>query len=463
MRKILYIISVLILCLIFSSCHGQKYIDPFVMPEEFDDSRQYNISFWAKNDSNPTQRAIYEKAITEFEKIYTNINVEIRHYASYPDLYRSILQNVGTNTTPNVAIAYPDHVATYLENPRLVVKLEDVIEHSKYGLGGSEVKFNSPKKEDMIKEYLEEGYIYIDGNVGLYTLPFMRSTECLYVNKTWLEEHNFSIPNNNIFSWDYIWEICEKAIELDPNMIPLIYKSSDNFFIQLAHQNGYDFTTEDGKILFYNDNNVNMVKKLNKLYKKGLFVTWQNTGFYPGDKFNIGKTIFGVDSSAGATWMGPKSPLGQVSEMDFEVLVTTIPQVDVNNPKVISQGPSLCVFNKEDNQEVLASWLFLQFLLTNEVQIDYIKTEGYAPVTYTAINSREFNQFINSDEIYSVQRDAILNVLEYKSKAFVTPAFTGSALVRDNVGTIIDKATISKKKEIDIESLFKKALLDSGA
>ena len=42
-------------------------------------------------------------------------------------------------------------------------------------------------------------------------------------------------------------------------------------------------------------------------------------------------------------------------------------------------------------------------------------------------------------------------------------AFTGSALVRDNVGTIIDRATISKKKEIDVESLFKKALLDSGA
>ena len=41
----------------------------------------------------------------------------------------------------------------------------------------------------------------------------------------------------------------------------------------------------------------------------------------------------------------------------------------------------------------------------------------------------------------------LLNVLEYKSKAFVTPAFTGSALVRDNVGTIIDKATISKSQE----------------
>ncbi len=463
MKKLVIFLMMIVFFLGLTSCHGHKYMDEFIMPEEFDESREYNISFWAKNDSNPTQRAIYEKAIVDFEKIYPNVNVEIRHFASYPDLYRSILQNMGTNTTPNVAIAYPDNVATYLENPRLVVKMEGLMEHPKYGLGGSGIKFDSPKKEDLIIEYLEEGYVNVDGAVGLFTLPFLRSTECLYVNKTWLVDHGFEIPENNIFSWDYIWDACRVAIAEDPTSIPLIYKSSDNFFIQLAHQNGYDFTTKEGEMLFYNDDNVNMVKELNKLYKEGLFVTWQNTGFYPGDKFNIGKTIFGIDSSAGSTWMGPKSPLGAASEIDFEVLVSTIPQVDVKNPSVISQGPSLCLFNKEDNQEVLASWLFLQYLLTNEVQLEYIKTEGYAPVTYSVVNSKEFIDFINSDEIYSVQRDAILNVLEYKDKTFVTPAFTGSALVRDNVGTIIDKATISKKKEIDVDSLFKKALLDSGA
>ena len=50
---------------------------------------------------------------------------------------------------------------------------------------------------------------------------------------------------------------------------------------------------------------------------------------------------------------------------------------------MISQGPSVCVFNKEDPQEVLASWLFSQFLLTKEVQIPYSQTEGYVPVTTT--------------------------------------------------------------------------------
>ena len=460
MKKIISCLILIVMIISLASCHGRMGMPNFVCPYEFDDSQDYTITFWAKNDSNPTQRRIYEKAISDFEAIYPNIHVEISHYASYPEIYEAVIQNIGTNTTPNVAICYPDHVATYLEDKTRIVELDELINNPQYGLGGNKLLFESPSISEFVLEYLMEGYIKMDGIEKLYSLPFMRSTECLYVNKTWLIDHGFEIPKNNIFSWDYIWEICRKAYEIDKDMIPLIYKSSDNFFIELAYQNNYGYTDADGNILFSNDDNKKMVQNLNDLYKENLFVTWQNTGFYPGDKFNKGETIFGIDSSAGSTWIGPSSPLGAAGNKNFEVLVTTIPQVDVNNPLVISQGPSLCLFNKENPQEVLASWIFLQFLLTNDTQVNYAKTEGYSPVTTNAINSKEFQDFLNSDDTYSVQRDAILNVIEYKSKTFITPAFNGSTLVREAVGEIIDKATISKKREIDIETLFNQALQD---
>ena len=461
-KKLLFITTIFMLIIGLASCHGRKYIPNFVCPEEFDDTKEYNITFWAKNDSNPTQRRIFEAAITSFNEYYPNIHVEISHYASYPELYQAVLQNVATNTTPNVAICYPDHVATYLENPTLVVELDELMNNTSFGLGGNQIKFGSAKESDFVQQYIQEGYIKSEGLNKLYTLPFMRSTECLYVNKTYLLENGFEIPKNNVFSWDYIWNICRYAYEDSKSMIPLIYKSSDNFFIQLCKQNGYDYTTEDGDILFSNDNTKAMISKLNSLYKENLFVTWQNTGYYPGDKFNTGKTIFGIDSSAGSTWIGPNSPLGAEGTKDFEVLVTTIPQVDVNNPVVISQGPSLCVFNKENQDEVLASWIFLQFLLTDEVQVAFAQTEGYSPVTDTAINSKEFQAFLNNPETYSVQKDAILNVIEYRNKTFITPAFNGSALVRGNVGDLLDKATKSKTREINVDDLFARALLDSG-
>ena len=39
----------------------------------------------------------------------------------------------------------------------------------------------------------------------------------------------------------------------------------------------------------------------------------------------------------------------------FETVVRPIPQFDPANPKMISQGPSVCVFSKENTQEVLAA------------------------------------------------------------------------------------------------------------
>ena len=62
---------------------------------------------------------------------------------------------------------------------------------------------------------------------------------------------------------------------------------------------------------------------------------------------------------------------------------------------MISQGPSVCVFSKSDPQEVLASWLFAQYLLTNNVQIAYSQTEGYIPVTSKAQESPAYQDYLS--------------------------------------------------------------------
>ena len=42
-----------VLCLgLLSGCHGQREQAAFTVPESFDASRDYEITFWAKNDTN---------------------------------------------------------------------------------------------------------------------------------------------------------------------------------------------------------------------------------------------------------------------------------------------------------------------------------------------------------------------------------------------------------------------------
>lgn len=95
-------------------CHGAKEQNEFTIPEEFDTSRNYEITFWAKNDTNKAQTEIYKKAISDFQDLYPNITVDLRLYTDYGKIYNDVITNIATDTTPNVCITYPDHIATYL-------------------------------------------------------------------------------------------------------------------------------------------------------------------------------------------------------------------------------------------------------------------------------------------------------------------------------------------------------------
>ena len=83
-KKILSGVALACGCLLFfTGCHGKEGMNAFAVPEEFDASREYEVTFWAKNDTNKTQTAIYEKAIADFEALYPNITVNLRLYTDY--------------------------------------------------------------------------------------------------------------------------------------------------------------------------------------------------------------------------------------------------------------------------------------------------------------------------------------------------------------------------------------------
>ena len=124
--------------LMLSACHGREGLKAFVIPLEADFTREYEITFWAKNDTNKTQTAIYEQAIADFEKLYPSVTVNLRLYTDYGKIYNDVITNIATDTTPNVCITYPDHIATYLTGTNQVVPLDELLLDERYGLGGSE-------------------------------------------------------------------------------------------------------------------------------------------------------------------------------------------------------------------------------------------------------------------------------------------------------------------------------------
>ncbi len=470
MKKYLRIIQTLLLiaalCLPLVSCHGSAGKSAFEVPESFDTSRNYEITFWAKNDTNLTQKKIYEKVVADFEEAYPNIKVTIKSYTDYAAIYNDVITNIPTDTTPNVCISYPDHIATYLTGSNTVVPLDDLIVNEKYGFCGSELKYDGVGEEGVAQKFLDEGVL--DGSQ--YLLPFMRSSEACYINRNLVEALGYEIPD--VLTWDFVWEVCDAAINLgkDENgnyklngqktLIPFIYKSTDNMMIQMTEQRGTGYSTEYGKILLFNDSTKEILSTVAKHVANKSFLTFAIAS-YPGNYLNANQCLFAIDSTAGSTWMGCHAPLQDIPEgsiREFETLVRAIPQFDTENPKMISQGPSICIFNKDDPHVVLASWLFAQALLSEEVQLAYAETEGYVPVTNSALNSDAYKEYLSLagtdyNEHYDVKINASKIVLDNIDNTFITPVFNGSASLREAAGELIESTVrqIRKGKEADEE------------
>ena len=457
--------------LILAGCHGKEGLQAFVIPEGFDESKEYEITFWAKNDTNKTQTAIYEQAITDFEKLYPNIKVNLRLYTDYGKIYNDVITNIATGTTPNVCITYPDHIATYLTGANQVVPLEELFEDGKFGLGGSEVRFEGPEKEEIVPKFLEE--CTFGGHY--YAVPFMRSTEACYVNKTFVEALGYTLPEK--LTWDFVWEVSEAAMAKDEEgnylvngqkvLIPFIYKSTDNMMIQMLKQKDAGYSTKEGEVLLFNDTTKEILSTIAPHVKSGAFSTFKISS-YPANFLNAGQCIFAIDSTAGATWMGTNAPLTDISEdklVSFETEVMAIPQFEPENPKMISQGPSVCIFNKEDSGEVLASWLFTQYLLTDQVQIAYSETEGYVPVTLKARDTDEYQDYLarcgEDDELYyDVKIKAARLLLDHVDHTFVTPVFSGSTSLRDASGQLIENTAKSVRRGQRFDDEFVEKLYD---
>ena len=318
--------------------------------------------------------------------------------------------------------------------------------------------FTDAQKADFIEGYYNEGKQF--GDNLMYTLPLSKSTEVLYYNKTFFEENNLSVPT----TWEEMEALCAKIKEIDPDSIPLGYDSSANWFITICEQYGSPYTSATGEhFLFDNETNRNFISTFNRWYNAGYITTQKIFGAYTSGLFvseDTTKSYMSIGSSAGATHQRPEA--NDQGEYPFEVGIATIPQVNAEAPKVISQGPSLCIFNKANQQEVLASWLFVKFLTTNvEFQAEFSMASGYVPVIKSVGENAAYKEFIaKADGGNHISALSAKVCLAQADAYYTSPAFNGSSDARDAVGALLDQciAMFGDNVAADIEKAFKDAV-----
>ena len=439
----------------------QTPVGNFVVPEGGYDGSAVTVTFY--NTMGANLAAVLEVYIAEFNKLYPNITIVSTNVGNYDDCRDQISTEITVGNQPNIAYCYPDHVALY-NLAKAVTTLDSLIASEEVVTradGTTEVLgLTAEQIADFVPGYYNEGREFGDGL--MYTMPLSKSTEVLYYNKTFFDEHGLTVPT----TWEEMEAVCAQIKAIDPNSIPLGYDSEGNWFITMTEQYGSDYTSASGDhFLFDNEQNRAFVKMFNDWYQKGYLTTQTLYGAYTSGLFTSTtevKSYMSIGSSAGATYQRPAANAD--GSYPFEVGISTVPQVDVNNPKVISQGPSLCIFQKGNPQEVIASWLFVKFLTTNvSFQAEFGMASGYVPVLKSVANNPVYAEFIAKADGGNFVSALSAKVCLAQADAYYTsPAFNGSSEARDQVAALMTKclAMTGDNVEAQIAEAFADAVAE---
>ena len=352
------------------------------------------ITFWhaMNGDLEKSLTSLTEKFMAE----NPNIKVTLQNQSSYKDLQQKITATVASpKDLPTMPQAYPDWMFNPIKD-NLVTDLTPYIENET-------LKFDN--YEDILPSFREAAKI--DGKI--YGMPFNKSTEVLWYNKTLLDELGLKAPT----TYDELVQVA-KTIKEKKGIAGAGFDSLNTYYTTFLKTEGktfdssFDVTSEaSAKALNYYLEGV----------KEGYFRI-AGTDNYLSGPFGNGTVAMYVGSNAGENFV--KQGVGD----KFEVAAAPYP-----TSASLQQGTDLYVFSSATAEQKTAAYMFLKFLTTKENQITWASETGYMPVRQSAIDSEEYKK--SGSLIAPILSDATKNL-------YTNPVVSGADAAYREAGTVME-------------------------
>lgn len=456
MKKILskIVVFALVVCLsgavsLFAGCSGN--------PTDY----EHTIIFYSSQGD--ALQTITQNAIASFEAKYPGWKVEHTPQGGYDEVKDKVSQDLQGGYQPDLAYCYPDHVASYLQTGKVVDlnkyinstekahwnETDDegnvTVKNTNYTVG-----YTAEEVADFVPTYYKEGLATNFGDYdkfgyaadAMLTLPFVKSTELLYYNKTALDACGLEVAK----TWDELWAQCPTLVNRFPTCTPLGYDSEANWFITMCQQNGWGYTSADSSeyYLFGTPENKDKISpwlnQIKEYYEAGYITTQELYQAYTSGLFikgaDNGGLVYCIGSSGGASHQNP----GDV----FKWGVAPIPGSKVGNEinkSVISQGPSLVMLtggNKVTNasEKEMMTFMFIKELLDPTFQAAFSIGSGYNAARLSASENEAYKEHVAAADTNIVAAAALASET-MRNDFFVSPAFDGSSGARTQAGNII--------------------------
>lgn len=344
-----------------------------------------------------------------------NITVKPVYQGQYTDLKTKTTAALKSGSAPAITQAYPDWVAEYLQSGN-VVELDQYIFNDEVGIKDF---------DDIIESYRAENSQYEGGK--FYSLPFNKSTEVLYYNKTFFDENNLTVPT----TWDEVEEVSAKIKELTGKTAFGI-DAPANYFITMVQQFGGQYTNSNGDILFAENDAKAAIEALELLQRNSEAGYWRLPG---EDKYLSGPFM----SELLYMYTGSSAGYSHISTADFEVGIAPIPQISDETGAVIQQGTNVVVFNQNKSQEeVYAAYEFAKYLSSYEGNLAFSTTTSYLPIRESVIASDEYQTYVTE----SNDQTKVVGP-EQAKYYFYDPSFFNDTYSSYNVRSAVEKAVES--------------------
>ena len=250
----------------------------------------------------------------------------------------------------------------------------------------------------------------INGNTNgtLYTLPYIRSTPMFYYNKTMADAKGLTAP----VTVDEMVEFCRALWQKDDAGNTTVYGmliTNDFGYLNACHlyQMGSAFLSEDGTSSPALEDG-SMLKVLSD------WRAWVDEGWCsPYDATNAGTVMseMFMQQKLGAmlTSSGSlASVLRNAKEAGFEVGVCQYPTYDAEKRIAEIGGGNICIVSEGNTDEqVAASWEFVQFLMSDEM-VTYNTTQtGYVPTTFSVAEYEGMKTFWAENPLFEVAYEQV--------------------------------------------------------
>lgn len=426
MKKTLILIIAIMMVLPMVFAAGTKEGATVAVPSgeiTADDLRNANITLELWHAQTNENGIALDKVVALFND--TNeygITVNATCQGGYTDCHNKILSALAAGTAPNIGQAYNNNMMTYMPSGKLM-DLTDYLTDD-FGITPEELAL-------VVPSYLEENRAFPDGKT--YATSLGKSTEVMFYNKTFFDEHGLTVPK----TMDELADVAQKiaAIIGKPGVG---FDSMDNLGIYGPVNFGAKYADTQGNIYIFDEENLPKTMAFYEWWQKGIkegyFRTAGEDGYCSGP-FSNGNIIVYIGSSAGTAYIMPDG---------FEAAVTYSPTGV--NPAVIQQGGNFCGFSTGDALVDLATSIFLEYMYDAEASGLYAANTGYAPSSKGGIETEAYKESIAKGGIGPAAKDISAtypdDVLAYD------PVFTNSYEIRQALADVVEGIALDKNADI---------------